>query len=190
MAHRPVGAGASIAITKGSAVASDKFVVKSNAVRLVALNADTAVAISTGPATAAATDYIVSTGQPEVIALNVVTNTIENLASSGTTTIITLPQGQQSPFVVGDFVTLSGANDSNWDTVLTHKEITGINEAYVPNGHYNAKLHLRDANTSGVSTAYTQNSQATLSKSIALSTYGINGTGSLHYQQVQISGGA
>tara|TARA_B100001094_G_scaffold150039_1_gene145190 strand:+ start:563 stop:1135 length:573 start_codon:yes stop_codon:yes gene_type:complete len=190
MAHRPVGAGASIAITKGSAVASDKFVVKSNAVRLVALNADTAVAISTGPATAAATDYIVSTGQPEVIALNVVKSTIENLASSSTTTIVTLHQGQQCPFVIGDFVTLSGANDSNWDTVLTHKEITGINETTDGSMSYSTKLHLRDANTSGISTAYTYNSHATLSNSIALSTYGINGTGSLHYQQVQISGGA
>ena len=56
MAHRPVGTASSIAITKGSAVVSGTFAVKSNALRVVALNASAHVAISTGPATAAATD--------------------------------------------------------------------------------------------------------------------------------------
>ena len=74
----------------------------------------------------------------------------------------------------------------NWEKA----EITGINETTDGSMSYSTKLHLRDANTSGISTAYTYNSHATLSNSIALSTYGIDGAGSLHYQQVQISGGA
>ena len=68
MAHRPVGTASSIAITKGSAVVSGTFAVKSNALRVVALNASAHVAISTGTATAAATDYVVTTSRPEVIA--------------------------------------------------------------------------------------------------------------------------
>ena len=188
MAHRPVGTATSIAITKGSATVSSKFVVQSDAVRLVALNADTHVAISTGPATAAATDYVVTTGMPEVLALDVRTNTIENIEADSTATIITLPQGQQNPFFVGDFVTLSGANDSNLN--ISHKEITGINEDYVPNGYLQAKLHLRDSNISGVSTAYTHNSHAVLRKSIAISAFGADGTGSLWIQQVQTTGSA
>jgi len=188
MAHRPVGTASSIAITKGSAVVSGTFAVKSNALRVVALNASAHVAISTGTATAAATDYVVTTSQPEVIALDVRMNQIQNIESSGTTTIITLPQGQQNPFNLGDFITISGANDSNWN--LSHKEITGINEDYVPNGYSEAKLHLRDVNSSGISTAYTQNSYAVAHKSIAVSSYGADGTGALWYQQVQTSGDA
>ena len=53
-----------------------------------------------------------------------------------------------------------------------------------------SKLHLRDVNSSGISTAYTQNSYAVAHKSIAVSSFGADGTGSLWYQQVQTSGDA
>ena len=51
-------------------------------------------------------------------------------------------------------------------------------------------MHLRDVNSSGISTAYTQNSYAVAHKSIAVSSYGADGTGALWYQQVQTSGDA
>ena len=67
MAHRTVGAGQSIALT-GTATTSTAFKVQSNVLRIVASGADAYVAIGTDPV-ATTSDYIVTTGQPETLAM-------------------------------------------------------------------------------------------------------------------------
>ena len=67
MAHRTVGAGQSIALT-GTATTSTAFKVQSNVIRIVATGADAYVAIGTDPV-ATASDYMVSSAQPETFAM-------------------------------------------------------------------------------------------------------------------------
>ena len=67
MAQRAVGAGQSIALT-GTATTSTAFKVQSNVLRIVASGADAYVAIGTDPV-ATTTDYIVSSSEPETLAM-------------------------------------------------------------------------------------------------------------------------
>ena len=67
MAHRTVGIGTSIALT-GTATTSNAFKVQSNVLRIVATGGNAYVAIGTDPVATAA-DYLVTSNQPETLAM-------------------------------------------------------------------------------------------------------------------------
>ena len=108
--HKPVGAGSSIAITLATATTSSALSVQSKALRVVAVTAGAFIGIGTSP-TASATDYYVPSGGTATLALSPASQRVVGIIT-GTATTITFPEGTGSPFVVGDYVTLTSTGQS------------------------------------------------------------------------------
>jgi hypothetical protein len=179
--HKPVGLGSSIAITSGSATTSSTLSVQSKALRVVA-TAGVFIGIGTSP-TASPTDYYVPASGTAILALSPASQRVVGIVT-GTTTTITFPEGTGSPFVVGDYVTLTSAGQSYYN--FTHQPVTAVDTTSGVNGYYSTRITV-STSTSGIATAFSADGD--LRKSIKISAYG-TGAGALYYQQVQIAGDA
>ena len=125
MAHRTVGIGTSIALT-GTATTSNAFKVQSNVLRIVATGGNAYVAIGTDPVATAA-DYLVTSNQPETLAMLKQSQRVVGI-TTGTTTVLEAPEGTQMPFNLGDRVTLDAPAaliDSNWLTLINDTKVVG-----------------------------------------------------------------
>jgi hypothetical protein len=181
MAHRPVGIGSSFAFTAGAASTSVAFSVQSSVLRVVAVGGDAFISVG---GTATVNDYYVPTGGTVTLALTKASNRVVGI-TTGTTTIVAVPEGTQVPFGVGDFVTLT-ANDQSYYN-FEHKQVLSVDTSTGVNGYYQTRMTVNH-NSSGVVTAFSsQDASVTLSNKV--SARGI-GSGTLYYQQVQISGQA
>jgi|TARA_Y100000356_G_scaffold34717_1_gene26308 hypothetical protein len=185
MTIRPVGAGASVIIA-GTATTSSAFRVQSNALRVVAKGKGCHIAIGTDPV-ATATNFYVAAGEPETIALTKASQVVVGV-TKGSTTVITAPEGTQMPFGIGDRVTMTGANDSNYDTVISNTQVTAVNTTAGFDGNFQTSITV-EADTSGISTAFTANSGAAIFSSQRISVLqgkaDAGGGGALYFQQVQ-----
>ena len=191
MTIRPVGAGASVRLT-GTATTSSAFNVQSTVMRLVAKGASAHVAIGTEPIATNANFFILG-GEEEQIALTKGSQAVVGI-TTGTTTIIEAPEGTQMPFIVGDFVTLDTANDTNYTTLINHVKVTDVNNnmPYGASGFARSRITV-DADTSGITTAYRSNSGGSVVTSLKLSAKLADGetassTAALYFQQVQRTG--
>jgi len=184
MAHRPVGAGSSIAINATSAQSS-AFSVQSNVLRVVPVGAGAHIAIGTNP-TAATTDYYVPNGQSATLALTKASNRVVGI-TTGTTTIITFAEGTQCPFGVGDYVTLSGAQ-TYYNALITHQPVVSVDTSSGVDGYHQTRCSI-GTNTSGIATAFS-GTDASLKNSLKVAARTDTGNAVLHLQQVQISGQA
>lgn len=182
MAHRPVGIGSSSSISLATATKSNAFSVQSNVLRIVAVSSGVFVAIGTEP-TASTADYYVAANSEVSLALSPASQRVTGI-TTGTTTIIDFPQGTGSPFQVGDYVTLVSSGQPYYN--FTHQPVVSINNSSGVGGYYSTRVSI-GTNTSGILTAF--NSDGDLRKSLKISNYGM-GSGTLYYQQVQISGQA
>lgn len=180
--HKPVGAGSSIAITLGAATTSSALSVQTKALRVVAVSAGAFIGIGTSP-TAATTDYYVASGTDAVLALSPASQRVSGI-TTGTTTIIDFPGGTGSPFVVGDYVSLTSVGQSYYN--FTHQPVTVVDSSSGYNGYFSTRITV-STSTSGILTAFSTDGD--LRKSIKVSAYG-TGAGTLYYQQVQIAGDA
>ena len=179
--HKPVGFGSSIAITSGAATTSSTLSVQTKALRVVA-TAGAFIAIGTNP-TASSTDYYVPAGGTAVHALSPASQRIVGIIT-GTTTTITFPDGTGSPFVVGDYVTLTSVGQPYYN--FTHQPVTAVDASSGVGGYYSTRITV-STSTSGIVTAFSTDGD--LRDSIKISAYG-TGAGALYYQQVQIAGDA
>ena len=192
MAHRTVGAGQSIALT-GTATTSTAFKVQSNVVRIVATGADAYVAIGTDPV-ATATDYLVTSSQPETLAMLKMSQRVVGI-TTGTTTVLSAPEGTTMPFNLGDRVTLdfegNTINDANYTTKISDTKVVGKSRSAGVGGDFSEKVTV-EANTAGVSTAFTPTGNATLIMSNKVSVISPNPTAAsvVYIQQVQTTGSA
>ena len=192
MAHRTVGAGQSIALT-GTATTSTAFKVQSNVLRIVASGADAYVAIGTDPV-ATTTDFIVSSSEPESLAMLKMSQRVVSI-TKGATTTLAAPEGTQMPFNIGDRVTLDyegdSTNDSNYTTLINDTKVVGKSRSAGVGGDFSEKVTV-EANTSGVSTAFTPTGNATLFMSNKVSVISPNPTAAsvVYIQQVQTTGSA
>ena len=192
MAYRTVGAGQSIALT-GTATTSTAFKVQSNVLRIVASGADAYVAIGTDPV-ATTTDFIVSSSEPESLAMLKMSQRVVSI-TKGTTTVLAAPEGTQMPFNIGDRVTLdyegNTINDSNYTTLISDTKVVGKSRSAGVGGDFSEKVTV-EANTSGVSTAFTPTGNATLFMSNKVSVISPNPTAAsvVYIQQVQTTGSA
>ena len=187
MGHKPVGVNSSFAIASGANRRGvDKTLQQSDSLRVVAKGAGCHVAIGTLP-TAAATNYYVHSGEAEVIALgSVKSNKVVGVSTSGSTTIIDFAEGTGSPFEAGDAVSLTVTGQSYLD--FTHKIVSSVNTTAGIGGFYSTRIVVD--HDYGVGYAHTDViGQAELRGSFMVAAYG-DGSGTLHYQQVQSSGGA
>ena len=192
MAHRTVGAGQSIALT-GTATTSTAFKVQSNVLRIVATGGNAYVAIGTDPV-ATTSDYIVTTQGPESLAMLKQSQRVVGI-TKGTTTVLQAPEGTTMPFNIGDRVTLdfegNTKNDSNWTTLINDTKVVGKSRSAGVGGDFSEKITV-EANTAGVSTAFTPTGNATLFMSNKVSVISPNPTAAavVYIQQVQITGSA
>ena len=192
MAYRTVGAGQSIALT-GTATTSTAFKVQSNVLRIVASGADAYVAIGTDPV-ATTTDFIVTSSEPESLAMLKMSQRVVSI-TKGTTTVLAAPEGTQMPFNIGDRVTLdyegNTINDSNYTTLINDTKVVGKSRSAGVGGDFSEKVTV-EANTSGVSTAFTPTGNATLFMSNKVSVISPNPTAAsvVYIQQVQTTGSA
>jgi hypothetical protein len=179
--HKPVGLGSSITITSGSATVSSTLSVQTKALRVVA-TAGAFIGIGTSP-TASATDYYVPSGGTATLALSPASQRVVGIIT-GTTTTITFPEGTGSPFVVGDYVTLTSVGQPYYN--FTHQPVTTVDASSGVGGYYSTRITV-STSTSGIITAFSADGD--LRKSIRVSAFG-TGAGALYYQQVQIAGDA
>ena len=192
MAYRTVGAGQSIALT-GTATTSTAFKVQSNVLRIVASGADAYVAIGTDPV-ATTTDFIVTSSEPESLAMLKMSQRVVSI-TKGTTTVLAAPEGTQMPFNIGDRVTLdyegNTINDSNYTTLINDTKVVGKSRSAGVGGDFSEKVTV-EANTAGVSTAFTPTGHATLFMSNKVSVISPNPTAAsvVYIQQVQTTGSA
>ena len=192
MAYRTVGAGQSIALT-GTATTSTAFKVQSNVLRIVASGADAYVAIGTDPV-ATTTDFIVTSSEPESLAMLKMSQRVVSI-TKGATTTLAAPEGTQMPFNIGDRVTLDyegdSTNDSNYTTLINDTKVVGKSRSAGVGGDFSEKVTV-EANTSGVSTAFTPTGNATLFMSNKVSVISPNPTAAsvVYIQQVQTTGSA
>ena len=192
MAYRTVGAGQSIALT-GTATTSTAFKVQSNVLRIVASGADAYVAIGTDPV-ATTTDFIVPSSEPESLAMLKMSQRVVSI-TKGATTTLAAPEGTQMPFNIGDRVTLDfegdATNDSNYTTLINDTKVVGKSRSAGVGGDFSEKVTV-EANTAGVSTAFTPTGNATLFMSNKVSVISPNPTAAsvVYIQQVQTTGSA
>ena len=192
MAYRTVGAGQSIALT-GTATTSTAFKVQSNVLRIVASGAHAYVAIGTDPV-ATTTDFIVSSSEPESLAMLKMSQRVVSI-TKGATTTLAAPEGTQMPFNIGDRVTLDyegdSTNDSNYTTLINDTKVVGKSRSAGVGGDFSEKVTV-EANTSGVSTAFTPTGNATLFMSNKVSVISPNSDANsvVQIQQVQTTGSA
>jgi len=185
MAHRPVGVGSSFTFSTGAATTgANSFSVQSSVLRVVAEGAGAYVKIGVGTPSATNADYYVPAGKSETLALTKASNRVVGI-TTGTTTIVTVPEGTQVPFGVGDYVTLTASGQSYYD--FTHKEVISVDTSSNVDGYYQTRMTVAN-NSSGIVTAFSSR-DATVSISNKVSAYGA-GSGTLYYQQVQITGQA
>ena len=188
MAHRPVGTGVTATFAAaGTAKTTAAFQVQSNSVRIVPVGTAVNVAIGTDPVATTA-DYYIPSGGSAVLGVTKASNAVL-IAFKGSTTTITCPEGTQMPFVVGNRVTLTDANDSNWTTLINDTKVLTVDSSTGVQGYFQTRLTV-EANTSGISTAFSFNG-ASLVNSLKVSAIP-NGAaaGSIWVQQVQVSGDA
>lgn len=186
MAHRPIGAATSIAIS-GTAATTSAISVQSDVFRIVAVNIDAYVAIGTEPI-ATKSDYLIPANTAATLSVSKASQRVVGV-TTGTTTIITCPEGTQMPFGIGERVTLSGANEPLYNTTISHAKVTSVNTSSDYNGNFQTSITV-DADTSGILTAFSSK-DATLRRSVKVSAISQGATnGSIHVQQVQISGQA
>ena len=191
MAHRTVGVGQTIRLS-GTATTSTAFKVQSNVLRIVASGANAYVAIGTDPV-ATATDYLVTSSQPETLAMLKQSQRVVGI-TKGTTTVLEAPEGTQMPFNLGDRVTLDAPAakiDSNWLTLINDTKVVGKSRSAGVGGDFSEKVTV-EANTAGVSTAFTPAGNATLFMSNKVSVISPNPTAAAvaYIQQVQTTGSA
>jgi hypothetical protein len=184
MAHIPVGLGSSFAFSAGAASTSSSFSVQSNVLRVVAVGASAHVAIGTEPS-ATITDYFIPAGQSATLALTKASNRVVGV-TTGTTTIIDVPEGTQVPFGVGDYVSLSVDGQSYYN--ITHAPVLSVNTSSGVGGYYQTRMTI-GYNSSGIVTAFNP-TYADVRVSRKISAYGVGASGTLYFQQVQITGQA
>jgi hypothetical protein len=183
--HKPVGLGASITIAVATATLSNPISVQSKVLRISASGSAVCVAIGTNP-TATATDYYLLSGNSASLALSPASQRVVGIVT-GTSTTITFPEGTGSPFVVGDYVTLTSVGQSYYN--FTHQPVTAVDASSGVGGYYSTRITV-STSTSGILTAFTA-ADGDLRKSVKISSYGVAATaGVLYYQQVQIAGDA
>ena len=178
MSHKPVGVGASFSFTAGTATTSSAFSVQSSILRVVAVGGAAHISVGSTPSATAA-DYYVPSGGTATLALTKASNRVAGI-TTGTTTIVTVPEGTQVPFGVGDYVTLSGSLHHNF----THAQVLSVDTSSGVNGFFQTRM-IVNYNSSGIVTAF-NSPDASVTASNKVSAFG-SGAGVLYHQQVQIT---
>ena len=177
--HKPVGVGASFSFAAGTATTSTAFSVQSSILRVVAVGGAVHISVGSTPS-ATSSDYYVPSGETATLALTKASNRVAGV-TTGTTTIVDVPEGTQVPFGIGDYVTLSGSLYHNF----THAQVLSIDTSSGVNGFFQTRM-IVNYNSSGIVTTFSS-PDASVTTSNKISAFGAGGAGVLYHQQVQIT---
>ncbi len=169
--------------TNSGSQKSDAFAHKTDAIRIVAIGTSAYVEIGTEP-DAGPTNFLVIVGEPEILSLGAPKNQQVVGITTGATTVVSLPEGTGCPFNVGDTVSLTVTGQSYYD--FTHQSVTVVNTGNRVDG-YTPKVTV-SYNSSGIVTAFSADSAASLRNSLKIAAEARTSTGSIHCQQVQNAG--
>ena len=188
-AHQQVGDLVSFTATDSS-VQSSAIPQKTQYLRVVAIDQDAHVAVSTNPTATTANYYLVA-DVPEVISIGKPRSQPVVGITTGSTTIIEFQEGTGSQFTVGDTVNLTVTDQDYYDSAVTGSIVTAVNETYEPNADsgYCRRITLA-ANTTSIATAYSSSNYAELRNVFKVA--GIRGGGTnavVKVQQIQVVGG-
>ena len=124
MAHRTVGVGQTIRLS-GTATTSTAFKAQSNVLRIVASGADAYVAIGTDPV-ATATDYLVTSSQPETLAMLKMSQRVVSI-TTGSTTVLAAQKELKCHSNLGDRVTLDyeGSKMTHYNVLINDTKVVG-----------------------------------------------------------------
>lgn len=185
MAHKPVGAAQTLAVT-GAAATTSAFVHQSDTVRIVSVGTSCHVAVSAGSTPSAEKiDYFIRTDSEATLSIGSPGSQRVVGITTGTNTIIDFPEGTGSPFNVGDFVSLTVNNQDYYN--FTHKRVNSVNNSAAYNGYFNTRVVVGN-DSSGIVTAYNSGNAAELRSSFKVSGVTPGSTGTIYVQQVQVSG--
>ena len=193
MAHRPVvGTGISFtAVAAGTATTS--FAIKSPYLRITPRAAGVHVSVSQTAVTPSVGegDYYIPSGTSETLSMSRYSQRIIAITQADGC-VLTCPEGMQVPFNVGNYVTLVGAADTNYDTKIRHALVTAVDNSAGFEGDFQTKLTV-DSDTSGISTAFTStpaNSDVTLYSSARFAVRTDGAASDINIIQVQTTGDA
>ena len=182
MSLNPVDSAFTISTSSNSAKSS-AFAHKTDSIRLIAIGNDAYVSVGSEP-TAGPTNFLVTVGEPEVISLGHVKSHGVAGITTGSTTIIDFPEGTGSPFEVGDYVSLTVTGQSDYD--FSHKEVTAVNNTANVDGFFSTRITVANDSSSGNPSTLT--GTGVLRNSLKIAAEARTGTGSIHCQQVQVTG--
>jgi len=181
-ATKPVGVNTTFA-TSATSTQSVVFAHQTDSLRVVAEGAGVHVAIGTNP-TATVDNFYVSTFDTEEISIGpVATNRIVGI-TTGTKTTLDFPEGQASPFVVGDAVSLTVTGVSAFD--FEHKIVSEVKNSSGRDGYFSSRIVVNH-DSSSVTDVYNENNWAQLRGSFKVAVKTNSGTGTVFLQQVQVS---
>jgi hypothetical protein len=161
MSHKIVQTVAPLTSVGAASVQSSAISPQSGFIRIVPVGAAVAVAIGTDPV-ATTSDYVVSQYQPEILKERVARQQISGI-TTGATTVVTFGENYGNPFVVGDYVTVSGATTVGINT--THVAIARVSDSSITINHNSSSV-------SGIVTV----TGAVVARSVKVAAYGIGGT--------------
>ena len=194
MAYRAVGVGTSVTIPNpaAAAVQTDYFDVQTETIRLVAVGADCHVTVGSTPSATTQNLYIPSGGTMS-LGMTKASQRVVGITTNATETIVTFPEGQQCPFGVGDYISVTGTGDAGITSFTRHRRVISVDTtggAGANQGYWMTRCTIA-ADTRKCYAAGADWSDATAIASNKVSIIGGNtGGGALYVQQVQITGDA
>ena len=193
--HNPVGDNYQKALTNSSTQVADPIPQQTDTLRVVNHSGNGIhVAIGNTP-TASSSNYFMDKHTEAFLSLGPVLSQRVVSITKGSTTVLAAPEGTQMPFNLGDRVTLDyegdSTNDSNYTTLINDTKVVGKSRSAGVGGDFEEKITV-EANTAGVSTAFTPTGNATLFMSNKVSVISPNSDANsvVQIQQVQTTGSA
>ena len=193
MAHNPVGSGSSLTVSTDTAkviAAGIAQQAKSLRVTLVGASGMDGAHIKVGEMpTATTADFYLVKGETATLNINRPSSQRVTGITTGATTIVQFPEGTGTPFGIGASVSITATGQSYYDDIIKDSPVTAVDNSAGVGGAFSTRITI-GADTSGIKTDITGN--ATLRNSFKISALAKGNaadvTGSLYYQQVQISG--
>lgn len=124
MAHKVVGTGTTVAILAGSGSTSIPIALQTGTLRIASSVACHVGVASTALEGVSRNNYFIPTSDFAILKDRVASNQVSS-ASTGTSTVYTFSGNAGNPFLVGDYVTVTGSAVTNYN--CTHQLITASN---------------------------------------------------------------
>ena len=191
MAYKTVGIGTSIGITIGSATTTPDFAVQSNSIRVHAYNADGFVTVGSTPS-ADNQDLFIAKDTSLTLGMTKASQRVIGITTNASETIVSFPEGQQCPFGVGDYISITGTGDAGITSFTRHKRVLSVDTTAGTGGITEGYFMTRCTIAADTRKCYAAGANWSDARAIASNKVSIiggnTGGGALYVQQVQISG--